>query len=164
MTCFICGKGNLIARLARVDGVVKREKFTVETNALICDACGHVALEGGDLPEYMRMVADAYRTAHNLLTSREIRRIRGHMSQRRFAAETGLGVATVKRAELGLIQDKKTNKLILDFANRARPKWTPYEFEQSPEELARCTLAAGVGGLPHGPPCGPSGAICPHAP
>jgi len=152
MTCFICGKGSLVAQLAQVEGHVKREKFVVETNALVCDACGHIALEGKDLPEYMRRIADAYRIAHDLLTSREIRRIRGSMSQRLFARETGLGIATIKRIELGLVQDKKTNKLILDFAKHAQPKWASYEFEEGREEIAKCAMAAGVEGLPNGPP------------
>ena len=73
MKCFICGDGTLQSQLALVEGEIKRKKFTVETQALVCDACGHVALEGRDTQEFMRRIADAYRQAHDLLTSDEIR-------------------------------------------------------------------------------------------
>ena len=77
MNCFVCDEGTLQHRLADVEGKVKGEKFVVRTNALVCDACGHVAVEGADMSEFMRSLADAYRRAHNLLTSEEIKHIRG---------------------------------------------------------------------------------------
>ena len=66
------------------------------------------------MSEFMQKVADAYRSSRNLLTSAEIRRKRERlrMSQVEFAAYLGVGVAGVKRLELGEIQSKGVDELI----------------------------------------------------
>src|ERR1039458_7581572 len=76
MNCFVCDMGTLNGRQADVEGEVKGEKFVVRTAALVCDNCGHVAMEGAETAEFMRRLADGYRRAHGLLTSEEIRHIR----------------------------------------------------------------------------------------
>lgn len=137
--------------MAKIEGEVKREKHTIEMEALVCDSCGHVALEGADAQEFMRLLADAYRQAHGLLTSREIRNIRGRLSQQRFADELGVGVASIKRWELGMIQDRRSNRQILEFAEHARPTWA-YSFE-SERQVSWCNAeAVGREGLANGPP------------
>ena len=59
------------------------------------------------MPEYGRLLADKYRAAHGLLTSEEIRERRERMglSQQNFADYLKRGVASVKRWEMGKIQD-----------------------------------------------------------
>jgi putative zinc finger/helix-turn-helix YgiT family protein len=131
MTCFECGEGTLIRQVADVPGEIKRKKYVVRTQALVCDKCGHIALEGRDTQEFMRRVADAYRSANNLLTSEQIRSLRGAMSQQRFADAVGLSVASIKRWELGLVQDKKSNKILLDYSSRAVPRGASYRFERA---------------------------------
>lgn len=116
MKCFVCGEGELQERLAQVQGEVRRKKYMVETSALVCNNCEHVALEGKDTQEFMRRVADAYRRSHRLLTSDEIRQIRGSLSQVAFARKLEVGSASIKRWELGLIQDKRNDKAIREFA------------------------------------------------
>lgn len=61
MKCFECGDGKLVGQTALVEGEIKRKKYMVKTPALVCDACGHIALEGHETQEFMRRVADAYR-------------------------------------------------------------------------------------------------------
>jgi putative zinc finger/helix-turn-helix YgiT family protein len=115
MRCFVCGKGAIKRKRADVEATVRGERYLVKTPALVCNKCGHVALEGEDAPEYMRRGADAYRKAHGLLTGSEIQ-ARRHvlkMNQRQFAAYLGVGEASVKRWELGQIQDAAMNELIV---------------------------------------------------
>jgi putative zinc finger/helix-turn-helix YgiT family protein len=150
MTCFECGNGTLIRQVADVPGEIKRKKYVVRTQALVCDACGHIALEGKDTQEFMRRVADAYRSANNLLTSEQIRALRGGLSQQRFADAIGLSVASIKRWELGLIQDKKSNRTLLDYSSRMVPRGASYRFERA--TAAEGNFAAVLESRAHGPP------------
>ena len=54
------------------------------------------------------------RSRHGFLTSEEIRARRKRLgqSQREFALHTGVGLATIKRAEMGKIQDRHTDEAI----------------------------------------------------
>ncbi|MGE5646169.1 MAG: type II TA system antitoxin MqsA family protein [Acidobacteriota bacterium] len=152
MNCFVCDDGTLTTRLADVEGEIKGEKYRVHVSALVCDKCGHVAMEGSDASEFMRRLADAYRRAHNLLTSEEIRRIRGGMSQQRFAKALGVGVASVKRWELGLVQEERNNALILEFARGANRGWI-FESESACSTEPRPLMeGAGLWSCCHSPP------------
>ncbi len=156
MKCFVCGKGRLQERLTQTEGEVKHEKYVVTLTALVCDACGHVALEGRHAPEYMRLLADAYRAEHGLLTSDDIRKLRTRlgMSQQKFATALGVGIASVKRWELGGIQDRGNNMLMVALAETLGiGRWSAYEFESCEREYAdRDAVEVGWEGLPHGPP------------
>jgi hypothetical protein len=68
MICIRCGRARLAKRRARVRGEVKDEAFAVRLPALVCPHCRFTTVEGKDMPEYMRLVADAYRRKHDLLT------------------------------------------------------------------------------------------------
>ena len=107
LKCLDCGAGKLVNGIAKVEGEVRGERFTVAAKASICDRCGYQAMEGEDLQEFMRTLGDAYRRAHRLLTSRDIklRREALGMSQSDFSLYLGVGVASIKRWELGAIQD-----------------------------------------------------------
>ena len=152
MNCFVCDTGTLSGRLADVEGEVKGEKFMVLTPALVCDSCGHVAMEGADTSEFMRRLADAYRRAHDLLTSEEIRQIRGGMSQQRFARALGVGIASVKRWELGLVQEDRNNSLMLNFARRANRGWIFESGVARSAEAEALMVGAGLWSRCHSPP------------
>ncbi len=152
MTCFECGEGTFKRQVAQVQGEVKRKKYMVEMLALVCDACGHITLEGRDTQEFMRRVADTYRREHGLMTSDDIRNLRGRMSQQSFAHALGLGVASIKRWELGLIQDKKSNKVLVDFATKSVPR-AHYRFDSYDDLLSASRMASIVETSAHGPPC-----------
>ena len=104
------------------------------------------------MPEYMRKVADAYRRDHGLYTSEEIKDIRGKLTQQRFADALGVGVASVKRWELGLVQDKGNDKLIREFQRRKSLRWS-YEFKEAfADEDRRLSVEACLWAPVHGPP------------
>lgn len=161
MKCFVCNRGTFVRQLAEVDGKIKKKTYTVKTLALVCDRCHHIAVEGEDMPEYMRKVADAYRLDHGLCTSDEIRTIRGKLNQQRFADAIGVGVASVKRWELGLVQDRGNDRLIREFQRQESLKWS-YEFKEAPTHEGPCLSAgAGLWALAHGPPsCGDTLLFC----
>lgn len=114
MNCPNCGKANLRKEMTQIPGEVKGERFMVSMKGLACPKCGFTTVEGEDMSEYMRLVADAYRSKNGLLTSEDIRNRRSRlgMSQAEFATYLGVGVASVKRWELGKVQDGSSDALI----------------------------------------------------
>ena len=103
MMCIKCGDAKLKKQKARVRGEIKGEIFVVSMLALLCSSCGSASVDGNDMPEYMRLVADAYRAKHGLLTSEEIRKRRQRlgMSQAEFAEYFGFSVRTLQEWEQG---------------------------------------------------------------
>lgn len=122
MNCPSCGRANVIKRNTRIQAVVKSERFQISMRGLVCPKCGFTAVDGKDMPEYMRLVADAYRSRHDLLTSEEIRARRKSlgMSQARFADHLGVGLASVKRWEMGKVQDRSSDRLIRLLTEQSR--------------------------------------------
>jgi len=114
MKCFQCDKGRLISKTAEVAGEVRGEKFTVRSEAMVCNRCGFQALSEEQSAAYTVAISDAYRQNHGLLTSKELKDIRKRLglSQRAFADFLKVGVASIKRWEAGLIQDEAHDQLI----------------------------------------------------
>lgn len=131
MKCLACHNGTLKGRDAIVPGFIKGEEYSVVTPALVCENCGYIAMEGDDIPEHLRRLADAYRRAHHLLTSDQIRAHRKtlKMSQKAFAAYLGVGEASIKRWELGAIQDEVFDRYL-------RLKTDPREASQNAKTVA----------------------------
>jgi len=92
---------------ATVVGRFRGREYKVQTSAHVCQKCGHYLVEAEDTPELMRSLSDAYRSDVGLFTSDQIRSCRDSlgMSQQRFADYLKVGVASVKRWELGGVQD-----------------------------------------------------------
>jgi putative zinc finger/helix-turn-helix YgiT family protein len=90
------------------------EELRVLTPAMVCRDCNFQFLGAGQLDEMRRRTADAYRKKHNLLTSMEIvnRRKALGETQEEFAKRLKVGVASVKRWETWLVQDKRSDELI----------------------------------------------------
>lgn len=100
---------------ADMPATVKDESVLVtQFPALVCEKCGYETIRGSDMPEYMRAAADVYRRRYGLLTSDEIRLRRGCLgySQEEFAAYLEVGPASIKRWEMGQVQDRAMDKLI----------------------------------------------------
>ncbi|MBZ5591263.1 MAG: type II toxin-antitoxin system MqsA family antitoxin [Acidobacteriia bacterium] len=112
--CIQCGRADLETRTIQLAGKVRDRDYTVEMRGLQCPRCGYKTIEGSDMPEFGRLLADQYRAEHGLLTSEELRarRKRLGLSQREFALHVGVGLATIKRAEMGKIQDGRTDEAI----------------------------------------------------
>jgi putative zinc finger/helix-turn-helix YgiT family protein len=115
-TCIACSEANLQPSEVQLSGTVRGEEYTVKMQGLICPRCGYKTIEGADMAEYGRLLSDEYRAAHELLTSVEIRSRRNRlgMSQEEFANYVGVGVASIKRWEMGKIQDVRSNQLIIE--------------------------------------------------
>jgi putative zinc finger/helix-turn-helix YgiT family protein len=114
MNCFQCAQGQLNVGPVELSGERNGESFQVRMDGLRCNCCGFQTLDNDHASEFTRLVSDAYRKKHGLLTGAEIRARRAGlgMSQLEFAKYLGPGVASVKRWELGQIQDKAMDELI----------------------------------------------------
>ena len=62
--CFVCTGGRFVTQSVSVAGKAQGEEFAVDIRALVCDRCGHIAIEGIDMPEFMRKLAGAYQLKH----------------------------------------------------------------------------------------------------
>jgi putative zinc finger/helix-turn-helix YgiT family protein len=140
MTCVKCNSKMSDLRVVKTTGEYRGEKFTIEVQGRECEKCGHVTIPGRSMPVFMIAVADAYRVSHGLLTTDEIKQARARLrlSQVDFAEYVGIGLATLKRAELGEVQSKGIDELI-------RVKTDTAYAQQVIENLFRRIAAPAVG-------------------
>ena len=77
--------------------------LTVDAPAHECISCGFRLLTTEDANELLRATVAAYQRTNDLMTGSEIReaRERRRWSQQQLADTSGLGIATIKRLELG---------------------------------------------------------------
>lgn len=113
--CPECEKRRLHPAMTALLGTTHGESFELVSDALVCPNCGFKTVPTEKMGEFALRVADAYRLKHGLLSSSQIkdRRLDLGMSQQQFASYLGVGSSSVKRWELGYIQDKAMNDLIL---------------------------------------------------
>jgi len=111
--CLSCGE-ELKPKTTDFEGEYAGVSVTVRMEGLVCDSCGYKTISGPKLEEFGRLVADQYRIKKGLLTGGDIRSIRENlgMSQQQFADHLGVGVASVKRWELGKVQEQSMDNLI----------------------------------------------------
>ena len=114
MTCFECEKGELEPSIVYVTGERNGEEYSVKLDGLRCSHCGFQTVDSEQSAKLTRLLSDAYRSAHGYLTGPEIRALRAQlkMSQQEFSDYLGTGIASVKRWELGQIQDRAMDQLI----------------------------------------------------
>jgi putative zinc finger/helix-turn-helix YgiT family protein len=115
MNCIKCRKAELTEQAADLTAEVKGETVLVSNfPALVCAECGYKTIRGCDMQEYMQAASDAYRRKHTLLTSADIRERRERLSQSQdeFARYLDVGIASIKRWELGQVQDRAMDRLI----------------------------------------------------
>jgi HTH-type transcriptional regulator/antitoxin MqsA len=114
MICFECERGKLEPAIVSLVGERHGESFTVSLDGLKCQECGFQTVDSEQSAEFTRLISDAYRTAHGRLTGKEIRARRTQlgMSQMQFGEYLGTGPASVKRWELGQVQDRAMDELI----------------------------------------------------
>jgi putative zinc finger/helix-turn-helix YgiT family protein len=101
-------------KVTTMEGDYAGAPYRVPAEAMVCRKCGYATLHASQIDAFSTAVADAYRKCHGLLTSSEIRKIRGDlgMSQEEFAAYLSVGLASVKRWELGKVQEKSMDDLV----------------------------------------------------
>jgi len=84
------------------------------TEAYVCPECGLEAGTVDSAGKAQRAIADAYREKVGLLTSREIKSLRERlgMTQQQLAEAMGVGVASIKRWETGMIQTRSMDSAL----------------------------------------------------
>jgi len=114
MKCFQCEKGKMVSKLADMTAHVRGEEVPLRTEAMVCNRCGFQVLTDEQSAVYTIASADAYREKHSLLTTKELKAIRGRlgMSFRAFAKYLKVGEASPKRWEAGLVQDEAMDELV----------------------------------------------------
>ncbi len=114
MICFKCNCEDFATQSAVIRQDFRSEQLDVSTPVSVCTACGWQTLGCGQADELRKRTADAYREKHGLLTTALIKYIRKskRQNQAEFAAFLGVGEASVKRWEAGLVQDKAYDQLI----------------------------------------------------
>ena len=126
MKCIRCGHAMEEAAPRALVAEVRGERVDVQVIAPQCQHCGRVVLNSKGRRMYNRAGADAYRRAHDLLTTSEIDQMRRSlgMTWKQFAEYVHVGVATLKRWMGGEIQTPSLDLLVrlkadLSFAQRA---------------------------------------------
>ena len=142
--CIQCGGADLETKRISLEGTVRGQNYTVEMEGLACPRCNYNTIEGSAMPEYGRLLADRFRADHGLLTSDAIRarRERLGMSQLEFASHVGVGVASIKRWEMGKIQDQRNDYAI----RRATDPKQSATWWQVPRPIVTSTSASPRGG------------------
>lgn len=125
MLCLKCEDSELIKKKETFEGEVRGDSFKVKTEGMVCPQCGFKTLGPDQMDDFRLQLSEGYRKKQGLLTSKEIvdYRNRLDMTQEEFADYLGVGIASLKRWELGKIQDPSSDKLIRlcadpDFAER----------------------------------------------
>jgi len=114
MKCFQCEEGKMVSQLTEMTAHVRGEEVAVRTEAMVCKRCGFQVLTDEQSNAYTIASADAYRQRHNLLTTKDLKKVRERlgMSFRAFAKYLRVGEASPKRWEAGLVQDEAMDELI----------------------------------------------------
>ena len=114
MKCPKCKKTDLSNKKIDYAAEVRKVRVKVNCVGLLCSECGYKTFAPAQMVIFRRALNDAYRSKMALLTSEEIKRARERlgMNQEEFAAYLGVGVASIKRWELGKIQDASSDQLI----------------------------------------------------
>jgi len=113
VNCLRCGS-ELGKKVTTMECDYAGEPYRVPAEAMVCRKCGYRTLHASQIDAFSTAVADAYRKRHGLLTSSEIRETRDElgMSQQGFASYLSVGVASVKRWEVGKVQERSMDDLI----------------------------------------------------
>lgn len=112
--CIECGKGSMRRMRVKVPHEIRGLRFEVEDEANVCSQCGFMTIPWDRGDEHGKLVDQEYRRLAGILTTEEIReaRRRLRMNQREFAEYLGVGEASVKRWETGVLPDKSSSDLI----------------------------------------------------
>jgi len=114
MKCVDCRKGRMQRKRVKVPHEIRGVRFEVEDEVNVCSHCGFITIPLDHAAEHGRLVDETYRRLEGILSAEEIRaaRERLNMSQREFARYLGVGEASVKRWEKGVLPDKSSSDLI----------------------------------------------------
>jgi putative zinc finger/helix-turn-helix YgiT family protein len=135
--------------IARVPHEIRGIRFEVEDRVNVCSHCGFITIPLDRADTHGRLTDQAYRRLAGIPTAEEIRQARQRlgMSQRQFAAYLGVGEASVKRWEAGVLPDRSSSELV---RLRTDPEAARQNWMQLKSLLARSRQT------PDGPPAGRS--------
>jgi putative zinc finger/helix-turn-helix YgiT family protein len=123
--CLACGsESGLLHHCVSSEKVVHGETFHVSHQGYECRDCGFTFLGPDEMDEAVRAAVTAYQKQHELLTAQELRDLRKKMkwSQADLARYSGLGIATIKRLELGCnVQTKANNAALVQCFSQDQP-------------------------------------------
>jgi putative zinc finger/helix-turn-helix YgiT family protein len=143
VNCYQCGKA-MEEAIINTSGEVKGETFAVNTLGLRCPHCHYQTLNATQMDGYRKLLADAYRKGHGLLTSAEIKQKRAalSLSQQEFASFLNVGVASIKRWELGGVQEESMDQLLrLKCAERNTQATVQLSMKQIDAQIVRLQQA-----------------------
>ncbi len=108
------GHGTMPVKTINKEVLFREITVSVPVKQHVCPRCGLEAGTVQETAETQRTVSEAYRKAVGLLTGADIVRFRKkmHLTQPQLAEKTGVGVASIKRWEGGLIQTKSMDKAL----------------------------------------------------
>ena len=99
--------------LKQIDKTIcfKGENLDIQFEEYVCEDCQTHVGTIGQASMIQNLIADAYRKKVGLLTGQEIREKREELgiSQRKLAEMAGIGIASIKRWENGIVQTKSMN-------------------------------------------------------
>ncbi len=114
--CLACDAEDSYRRVrVETEKEIRGETFAVSHHSWRCQECGEGVLGPEEMDEAMRAVIAAYQKAHGLLTAEGIvaSRKKAGLSQKGLAEASGLGVASTKRWEGGLVLQTLANDKVL---------------------------------------------------
>jgi putative zinc finger/helix-turn-helix YgiT family protein len=118
----ICPNDSVIMNSSLVNKAInfKGEEIQVQYQAFVCGACGLESVTTEVAHEVQCYVSDCYREKHELLPGKKIKELREKqgVTQAQLAAEINVGIASIKRWENGLVQNKAMDELLKHFLEK----------------------------------------------
>ena len=106
--------GEMTLKRIEKETIFKGEKINCQVEAYICEECGISVGTIEQTADAQNAIADAYRKKVGLLSGEEIKEQRAEKgwSQRALAKMAGVGIASIKRWENGIVQTKSMNQAL----------------------------------------------------
>lgn len=111
--CPACNREMILAKIEK-ETVFRGVNIHYKDNIYICPGCKLEIGTVGQTADLQKNISDAYRKETGLLTGQEIihHRKRLNLTQKGLAKKIGIGIASVKRWEGGIIQSKSMDNLL----------------------------------------------------
>ena len=122
--CPICGSSKIKRDVRDTIFEYKGKKITIKQPGFYCDECGEAFYNSEDIKSTKKELADFKRKVDNLLTCKEIRRIRKKLglTQKDASLLFGGGIRAFYKYESGEINQTKPVDLLLRLLDRGKIK------------------------------------------
>ena len=106
--------GPMVLRKTERKMTFRGEEIAFQVESFVCEKCGLEVATIEQTAAVQNAAADAYRKQTGLLTGAEIREQREklNLSQKDLARRSGVGIASIKRWENGIVQTKSMNSAL----------------------------------------------------